>query len=363
MIGIKQNDYGLEFAILFLIAFSGNAIFFGLDLFFLSLIPLVILIANKNKYPIPIKLIFLSLLISLLCAILIVYSYQLNVTYTTYYTWPLKVFALSIFLPFFINSNVYNKSALEIIIYSLIFFVLTVLIFGSYVDGRYTFLFGPNMLYRIVNIFLFLGILVSFSTKKKLLTIFLSALCLYLIVIIGSRGGLVLFTVFLLLMLFKYKKYFIILFSSIVIVCLIYFLNEEFRILNFINLIENARFLSWQAILDDGLEVKFRDYQSFEKYTIYGFPYPHNIFLELIYFFGYVGLMLCLIISVSFIGSCYFFVKLKEVSSLLVCSIFYIGIFIGSLFSGDITDNYYLIGVSPILIYYFLFNRENYVVK
>ena len=366
---IKKNDYSLEFIFLFILAFSGNASIFGFDLFFFALGPLMIFIALKKKITIHKKYFaFLSIPIILILITFII-SNHLNVSYgVDYVLWNIKSFFVIAVLFLIINKINLEKSSLLFILFFIFLFFIASLTLGTEKDGRYSFIFGPNNFYRTISAFGFIGFLILIKFRKYLTAyLFILPLSLYILAITGSRGAVILVLLFFIIFLLRVRMYYVLFMLLILIVLSTALLIEwlgnliQLRLLDFSNILQSTRILNWQEIFLEAIEFNQNTYDDFEKYVSPGFLYPHNIFLELIYFYGIFGFLFSLYLLIGALYSCKILIKYKTITSIHILSIFYLAIFTGSMFSGDLTDNYFIISSSSIIIYFgkFFMRRGN----
>jgi hypothetical protein len=199
------------------------------------------------------------------------------------------------------------------------FFIFLNLIFIEFEETKLELhsLNGPNILYR--QLLLFYALIIVFKLDKYFI---LSSFILFLIFLIGSRAGFLIFLIMFIINLTQRKT---ILVNKITfLIAIIFILN--FIYLNFSSGVLNTSFNTRYDLYLDSL-------LSFNNPNIFysaNHLYPHNIFLEILIFSGYIGLFFSIIFF-------YLYLKLscKNINYFLIVTPF----FLGSFFSGDIFDN------------------------
>jgi len=101
---------------------------------------------------------------------------------------------------------------------------------------------------------------------------------------------------------------------------------------------------------------------DFLQYSTHGFAYPHNLFAELLYYFGAFGFFLSLLVMyVAFLSVKAFNrnirLKLNSIDNIYI--ILFLTLLISSLFSGDLSDNFTVISLAV----YGFFNFRKYFFK
>ena len=189
---------------LFLLAITGDAAVFGMDLFsllFLSAMPLL-LSSGRHTY-----LVEPGSLVA--CALLIVaIPYAISSGYGfSYMLWPLKAIAMIIFITFArsVGFGIYFK------LYLTIFLICLVPFASKTTDGRLNMIFGPNILYRIFGVAFLCGVVSGFyaikGTWDRIFSVFLLVAGVAGIALTGSIGGvLVVVVLVLFLWITRYKS-------------------------------------------------------------------------------------------------------------------------------------------------------------
>lgn len=179
-----------------------------------------------------------------------------------------------------------------------------------YEGGRFRFGFGPNMLYRLVLCLFVIGLF--FGPKLNFVKILaLVGLTSYLLIQIGSRGGVLIFFICLFLLFTSSKNFLITALGSLASgVALIWsvlsgFGKELFGRVFYINL-ENAseayRLAQYREFIDFFINAEV--FSIFFGSGVGGAPYeaiyPHNILLESFVWYGvFFGLVICLLLITS----------------------------------------------------------------
>ena len=355
--------------------FVGNSSISGIPLNILLPILIVILSSHFSANITQLIMVISSTFIFL------IYAIKLNLNYSAFY--PLWI--ISFFLGYFyirvfnLRINKHPNSLLKaqflICLALLVIFSLgiTSSIIGYSETGRAEFIFGSNMLYRIIGFLS--GICAGYLLYNNRLPegIFVALISLALLIMTGSRAALLLLP--LLFLLWCHASFKKLLFSKLsitvfVIVVLLVLIGTQidfavFRIFNFssFSLDESLgyeeSYVRWQPYLyllleDDRFSLIGMDYQTWiDLFHHPYFLYPHSILLELLMFYGIFGL----------IFSGYIIFKVTRIMRALMFSSFtsahitYYAIIvssIGSLFSGDMGDNGVFlgmfIGMSPNIV-------------
>lgn len=183
---------------------------------------------------------------------------------------------------------------------------------------------GPNILYR--QILFFYALILIFAKDKYFI---FSILTLSIILLIGSRAGLLIY-LFIFLLFYKKNNLFSLNIKFLFFLILIFIFLYLFFDLIILSGVNNFNYANRLEII----EISMYFYNNPSSYYALAGMYPHNIFLEFLIHAGFFGLIFSLIIF-------YFYIKLyfKNFKYFLVLSPF----IIGSMFSGDIFDNINLI--------------------
>lgn len=357
--------------VIFWLLFAGNGDIFGIQIFYISIFLFLLMLKLEyvkkikfNKINFVITLIFLALLFFLM--------YKLDYPDGHYYFWPLQIvisYFILLYLVEVIGSNK-SHSFYSGITFSALFLILFLAI-GSFVfsdGGRSGFIFGPNIHYRIYAV-LYVFILYSLiknNCKSKVLYLFLFSIYVVANFLTGSRASLINIPIILFATIHAYNGRYVFKYSYLFPLLMLFFLmgiiafNFEIntRLLNFDFENNNSlrlRVQPWVDFVNYPTDYIFSfgmHYSSFyQKFGALEFPYPHNIFLELTFFFGFIGGLVALFIFKELISCCWKLLSLRY-SNLGVPFIYlFVFFFIGASFSGSLLDNYILITILLVCKY------------
>lgn len=373
-LNITSALYGV---MLFILFFSGNgviSVFFPVILLAYVFLFFMIIkrrgrisVTRKNIY-------FLLALIFVFFYLSPFLNYRLD-----YFLWVLNTIVCYFVLELIYKDYQDDKlNALYVyVIFSLLFFVFFIGISMSNSD-RASFIFGPNILYRVSSVCFFSLLFLLYKNKffiKLILLILFSAILLFTLLKIGSRGGVILSALVLFVgYMFLFGRDFN---RTLISICLLLglttyvfanfdyllkLLNDSGRLFQFnIDQSESLRLRvqPWYELLSTSFFLEYPIGMSYEeffsKYGAPGFEYPHNLLLELMLFFGVPGLLFSIFLTIRFMKI------LKMLSSFnFNFSDFFVlttvVVFLGSQFSGDLTDNYITIS---LLIFSYRMTHEN----
>lgn len=361
--------------LIFWTLFSGNALI--LELFPLFLTSLFLILYILALYPMRFSArlnVNNVIVISFIFLMIMFYMISMNsLNYNDYYNyWP---FLCSItLLSLYSFGNAVDVGRINPRIVGFTFFIIAmVLMVGAsmnVIDGRGGFLFGPNVLYRIFACACIL-LLIGFSDYKykKTFTVFVLLFYISGIWVTSSRGAVLLLPIIILACLhFIYGR----IKSSVIIPAIVIFgmifvgitynLDEQYfgRLLSF-DYTQNIRITPWLYLFENFKEVIDRREFSYEFFhlnfvVLPGFQYPHNLFLEFLYYYEWVGLVFIIVFFILFT---------LNINSYLRTSLnyntgfFYIStiFFIASMLSGDLSDNFPVVAL--VLYAYLASLRKN----
>ncbi len=353
---LKTNEFNLHSFLIVFIAFVGNAQILGFDIVALIILPTYIFLYSQGRWRIHRRRIAIFLcVLSIYSFILLRALYLDNPYFDEYYIWPFKSILLVLIVSFSreLKWPIFNSVALG-------FVCLGLLLVGNFEGGRFVSVFGPNMLYRIFG-FLMLFSLSNYFTKMDNHSrdfVFTPALLALFgafgSFITGSSGALIIIALCALVLLYQLKGTNIALIGLIVCAGILVTsgANLSWGGLSSINraiykashLAVDARLLGWLEILSDPISISGRSYQHYNHLWGFGYNYPHNIFVELYAFFGLAGAAAIGVIVYASILSLPLIFKGDTIS------ILFLVLLIGSMFSGDLSDNYGVLGVAGGLV-------------
>lgn len=341
-----------------LFAFVGNAQVFGVDIaLFIILPPLLFLsIPALNSMILWKAYIFLIMFYCLLAVQVLAFSKGIFY-FPPYVLWPLKVVILITLLAF-------TKHCGWPVGNTLLFLIMSVflIMIGDVEDGRLVSLFGPNMLYRIFGMLLFFTLLKThFSTtniQSSVLKILSIVTAMYGLLLTGSSGAIIvlvmIITIFASTKLQRWYYPFLIL---PVILFLFYLFwpslslpGEFVTVLRFVhklgNLEASSRLVGWTEIMSQRFSILGAQHSDFSSIWSYGFMYPHNLLVELYGFYGLHGMIL---IGFLLINLFYLYKLCVEANVFAMVALV---IITGSMFSGDLSDNYGALGLGIGLFFH-----------
>ena len=265
-----------------------------------------------------------------------------------YSLWPLK----ALLTAFFFSSVPARLDRLQ----GYIIFVLVLALFVTTEDvlGRSYGFFGPNMLYRFYGLLLLVSLFLLLVDNKRMVWLVFALFSLWAIYTTGSAGGVLLVSIGLALFI-KPK------FSYVVLGCLAAFLLYliipligEFQTYNRIldkldiDAIQNSiRYIGISDILIADIGIFGNNYEFYNHIWTIGYEYPHNVFVELIAFYGFLSIPVIFILIWSFLISWrhIWFNKNNIIELCFIC------IFVGSTVSGELSDNYGVVGLAIAIIF------------
>ena len=201
--------------------------------------------------------------------------------------------------------------------------------------------------------FNFIKFVTSKSKLNKFIYLTTSAICVFLIMFSGSKGG---FVSVVLSSIFLLKKYvlkgrkivnfmFFLIFSTILILLIDFDFSDTFwRISTLFSGDFNTASSGRGIYFDTAFEV-VRKYPLFGAGLTYyseffgEYTYPHNIFLEVLTIFGYVGLLIFLLLLVKPFKTLKFFLK-QENFSYVFFALLFINTMVELVFSGSFLYNH-----------------------
>ena len=355
---LASTDFYVAAGLIFAL-FLGNASFGGFPLIVLfSLCSLVFIPLYRPR-------IFKAIFIAVVAAIFLLYSIRANISYDkTYPLWVLSFF-LGYFYTTLANSRMlYSHNSFSRMLFRAAFIALVIFAVGCSVDfiltsgQRSSFIFGPNMLYRVFGCLSGLVAGYLFLDGRKLSGLIVMILAVIFLVITGSRAALFIIAALLFVWvhahtkIISFRRYMPFLIVLIVSGSLFFALVDvgNTRLLGYSHFVleegtsYSEGYIRWRPYLyflfePDRFSLIGIDYAVFFRlFGADGFLYPHNVFLELVMFYGFFGIF----VSLYFIIKLY---KLVRRLSTTICTrvhILYYSIIIssiGTLFSGDLGDN------------------------
>lgn len=221
----------------------------------------------------------------------------------------------------------------------LMFFVL-----GVIIKGDRGFIFGPNILYRVIIFLYVMALLVRYQSCKSVYILLLAIFVGSGLLINGSRGGILVFVVVNFLLLLKNYKA-----ISLTIAALsLFFVSQTAmltsvlpRAITFVDMQGSNSIsdrISVYTTLPEVLSANPLGLGNAGFVTTFSYiKYPHNQILEFMIYFGWIGVAFALYLMWSIF-------KIKNESNHFIIAVL---LFLPILFSGTLFDNY---GIISILI-------------
>ena len=352
---LRFSSLDLRSLLIVLFAFTGNAQVVGLDLVLMVVAPTLLALNLTTPWKLPYRSYFLYLALATTLFVAVLQARHVAVPYLdAYYLWPIKAFILMTFVVFMGQPRwtSTNMFALSII-------VLALILTGSIEGGRLHSVFGPNMLYRLFGMLAFFTAMQGFQQNRgnRLTTAAMFGLGAVGLVLTGSSGALVVAAAIMALYLYRLSR--LVFFSLVIALAGIVFLSftqageAVLALLPDSNLSIVLRSLSklgaWQdaartigliTLFTEPFSVVGHQHADFANLWFFGYAYPHNIFAELYAFYGITGLILIGAILLALR-------KLTTVAMLTdVYFMTFIILVIGANLSGDLSDNYGVVGLA-----------------
>lgn len=345
----------------FIIIFIGNSKIVGIPL--MISFPVFFYLSNiKVNIEQVYLLVFLTLVFSF-------YSIQVLPAYDyLYFLWVFNLFFSYFFTcKILIYYRLFSFKMLRVTaktyLFLFVIFLVGMVFFSTHSEssGRVSFIFGPNMLYRVV-IFLSIPIVGYFILNEQYFySIILIIITVFLVFLTGSRGGLLTLALYFLFIFhgFSRRIRFFSVVPIVVLTIMMFFVYANFnyssRIFSFGYLFNSedgyqeaySRFRPYVFILfeEERFSIIGINYDTFMSlFGSAGYKYPHNILLELVMYYGFFGIFVVVYVVVK---SCFLFKALifNKITPSHVLYYSLLGASIGSLLSGDMGDNGVFLGV------------------
>ncbi len=330
-----------------LFAFVGNARIFGLDVVLAAIAPVCILLFVISNPKFSERGILIGTLASFFAYVAVLLALRFDMLLGHVF-WPIK----ALLLAFFLNYSAPRVHAAQIHLLALLvgIFILT----STDQFGRSYGFFGPNMLYRFYGL-LFLAALYMVAIQRRHWSVWSAYIvaALFGVIQTGSVGGILLIAVGV----SAFVRVSLRSLAAITVLGVMTVINWQ-RIqdifivqrlllkLNFENLESSSRIEGAQQILAEGVTPFGHSYETFHHVWRAGFDYPHNIFVELVSFYGFMGI----VVSVFLV--CALIIVWRRIYS-RDCGLFdlaYVALFVGTLLSGDLSDNYGAVGLAISIV-------------
>ena len=347
--------------LLFIVVFTGNAKIFGFPLNVLLPICALLFAPQVRTHA-------KGWLISIVSAsIFFIYAFRLDVAYDAFYPLWIINFIVCYLIVITINERLHKRTeqtlhaAFYVYLVLLMMFATPMILDGD--EGRSSFIFGPNILYRVIGFFAIIVVGYLVYKEQVLLAVPMSLLCFYLLLLTGSRGSLLPLVVLVVVFLhcrFKRFSFRSLLYGSIIAASTVVLVGtidfQSYRAFSFDTLMVDGdldyheayiRYRPYIYMLNepDRLSMIGIDYQKWLLlFHSEGFLYPHSLILDLIMFYGIFGVVFLAYLITKVV------VVLRVMLSTTISPIhiFYYAFFAsgaGTLVSGDMGDNGAFMGI------------------
>ena len=356
----------LALSSLFIILFLGDLNLLGIPLaiLFLPLLAVVLTIVDLPKFSTH-QLLLLSFFYTL--SIFISYKTIIALHPPGYIYWVMN-FCFSLLIAIFlISGNYFKQFSLKDVIFTIGLWLIFII--GAYFgyDDRSGFIFGPNVLYRVfIFFFLYMVFMIcSLYGNARLWFLILIPLGFISVMLTQSRAAIPVFVISLFIIFNLKGQLNKKIFYSLVIFVLgtfFWLINQpvisDMRILQFDFESNNSlslRINGYLFFIENFFELIFSagiDYSNFyNNVGNEGYAYPHNLILELIIYYGFVGVVIAFIAIKKFIFVCFneYSGSLKNRFFLSLCAMGFLSL----QFSGSLADNYGFLALllaTPIFI-------------
>ncbi|NVK74534.1 MAG: hypothetical protein HWE24_13710 [Oceanospirillaceae bacterium] len=352
---INKRSIDIRSFLFVMLAFAGNASFAGIDIVMI-LLPVLAILQSSSIGRLKEAEVLLFLPMALLFAALSIRAPTIGIEYSsTYFLWPLKSFALFCIISF--GGKLSWPAANNLL---LGFFCIFLVLIGKDVDGRLYSLFGPNMLYRLFGILLFFSI-ISFledTGKRRAASGVLAVFSIFACLLTGSSGAIILILLVALFVISKFSKGLV----AIAFATAAYAISTSGALRGAMELPQGGPFFYYRIIYKINNAGDSYRYETFEDFFHRSIPffgsdygdfwniwtwqhfYPHNLAVELILFYGVVGILVMIVLSLSCVSST------KGGASGSVLEVTFYVLFAASMLSGDLADNYAVISLGAALL-------------
>lgn len=349
-----------------IVMFVGNASIGGIPLNILLPVLILIFFSHFRAKISQLVVVIFSMFIFLF------YAIKINVSYSVFYPLWIINFFLGYFYIRIFNSRISKcprsllRVQFHICLVVLVLFSLGIAysILGYNEYGRAIFIFGPNMLYRVIGFLSGICAGYLFYNNRRSEGLLVAVLSLILLTQTGSRAAVLLVPMLLLLWAHAYYKklslsklstmIFVVIVSLVLIGTQIDISEYRFLMFSSLSVDESKTYVDaysrWRPYLyllqePDRLSLIGIEYQPWlDLFYSDGYIYPHSLLLELIMFYGAFGVVMCLYVIFKVINIVrVLFSGVFTRAHLLYYSIITSGI--GVLFSGDMGDNGAFLGM------------------
>lgn len=348
---LGYNTVELRSLLVLLFVFVGNAQIQGIDLTLFFLLPAFLFLQPISLWKFRKSTIWIIVFLTMILLGCFVQTVSLDIPYfENYYIWPLKAAFLFVFLA---SGNQLNFPIGNIVILALI--CLFLIAVGRIENGRLVSVFGPNMLYRIFGFLLAFSAALIFVSRgmAKVAALICMAIGTFATLLTGSSGAVVVLAILMLITIYRLSRigfavflvfiaYLSIRFSNLVSTVGLgssfpSFLSRIFYKSSQIS--DNPRLNGWGDLLTSPFAILGSSYDDYANIWFFGFQYPHNIFVELYIYHGMFGIIIS---GFMIVGAILFIPRILKGD---VAGLVFIVMLVASCLSGDLSDNYGVIGL------------------
>lgn len=347
--------------ILFVVIFVGNATLGGLPLNLI--LPVILIMFASQIRATQRKVIFI--IFSTL--VFLTYATTLGIDYNPYYPLWVVSFVISYFITLVLNNRI-NCRPFETLksmtfIYLFLLLIIFLVLINTNQDNRAFFVFGPNMLYRIIAFLSGIAFGYLFYTKRNFYAVVVLICCFYMMLKTGSRGINIVLPFLVLIAFHTFYKSFSLrnIFLIFALSTFLFFLlSGQFNFSAYRSFNFNAFDLDLQSSYMDTY-IRYRpyfylffepdrfsiigiNYQTWlDIFYIPGFAYPHSLILELILFYGIFGTFFAFYVLYKLITTIRYML-ITEITPLHILYYSLIASGLGAFLSGDMGDNAAFLG-------------------
>lgn len=284
--------------------------------------------------------------------------------FDAYFLWPIKALFLMFLIATGRNLNwpLGNMLALALI-------CVVLIAIGRIEGGRLFSIFGPNMLYRLFGFLMIFGAMLYPLRRgpERFIMLGLAGFGLFASLLTGSTGALLIIGAVMALFVLRFSKklgwafwaacvYLMLTLGPATVSGQTTFggaVSLDRLAFKLTNLEADERVIGWGSILSQPFSPLGYDHADFWYLWSFGYNYPHNLFVELFGFYGGVGLVLCLAVIIGVIKAVPKAIEGDVISMTLIV------LATGAMVSGDLSDNYGVIGLACGLMVRIQLRRTN----
>ena len=329
-------------------ALAGNAQIAGFDIFLILAAPVAVMLLTAPGQRLSSNFNALALIAILPFFVLLYRALEVDPHYfELYWLWPIKAVILALLL----SSQRGNAWPIANDV-ALAGFTVLLLFTAQIEEGRLVSFFGPNMLYRFFGVTFLMSTFRLYSARSGVRAFLIGTMAVsaFGMILTGSVGALLVFAIGIFVARQSLAYLLRSAFGLIVLAAVAAglwispsFLSESLggRITHKIeNLDRDERIHTWTTLLERDTGWLGIEHAEFSWLWTHRVPYPHNSLIELYAFYGIFGAAVALAMLTAFAWfrntRYYFFIPL-------------VVILVGSMISGDLSDNFAIFAF-PLLV-------------